>query len=202
MANRMQGYGLDDLVPEELSELIAQLTQAVERVRITVQLRHLKPLSSRETPQSSTSGSKSSAVNGTDSVAHEISEAQRSSEPRRRSRSSSGSRRPQERASLNGEAPPQAPVTPGRGSDSPGPKRPFHSPPPQPVDLTAKASDSLRRGVQGSGKLGLSQGALHGVAMMKRALSGHLSRGGAQRLVSSDKMDGPEETGSVADSMY
>lgn len=36
-----QGYYLDDLSAAELSELIGTLTQAVERVRITVQLRRL-----------------------------------------------------------------------------------------------------------------------------------------------------------------
>ncbi|KFM26800.1 Kinesin-related protein 11 [Auxenochlorella protothecoides] len=39
--NHVQGYYLDDLSHAELSELIGTLTQAVERVRITVQLRRL-----------------------------------------------------------------------------------------------------------------------------------------------------------------
>jgi len=42
----MQGYGLDGMAGEELSTLIGLLTQAVERVRITVQLRQLHSLRS------------------------------------------------------------------------------------------------------------------------------------------------------------
>ena len=37
----LQGYGLDDMHNEQLSQLILTLTQAVERVRITVQLRRM-----------------------------------------------------------------------------------------------------------------------------------------------------------------
>jgi hypothetical protein len=37
----MQGYNLDYMSNEDLGELIGSLTQAVERVRITVQLRRL-----------------------------------------------------------------------------------------------------------------------------------------------------------------
>ena len=37
----LQGYGLDDMHNEQLSQLIMTLTQAVERVRITVQLRRM-----------------------------------------------------------------------------------------------------------------------------------------------------------------
>lgn len=39
--NNLQGYNLDYMSNEELGELIGSLTQAVERVRITVQLRRL-----------------------------------------------------------------------------------------------------------------------------------------------------------------
>lgn len=47
--NQLQGYGLDDMSADQLSALIHGLTQAVERVRITVQLRRLANSSRQET---------------------------------------------------------------------------------------------------------------------------------------------------------
>jgi hypothetical protein len=43
--DRLQGYGLDALSSSELTELVHSLTAAVERVRITTQLRHVQYLS-------------------------------------------------------------------------------------------------------------------------------------------------------------
>lgn len=43
--DRLQGYGLDAMSSAELSELVQSLTAAVERVRITTQLRHVQHLS-------------------------------------------------------------------------------------------------------------------------------------------------------------
>ncbi|KAK9812513.1 hypothetical protein WJX73_005189 [Symbiochloris irregularis] len=40
--SQMQGYGLDDMANTQLSGLIATLTQAVERVKVTVQLRRVQ----------------------------------------------------------------------------------------------------------------------------------------------------------------
>ncbi|KAK9821387.1 hypothetical protein WJX74_007412 [Apatococcus lobatus] len=53
--NLLQGYGLDDTSAEDLSKLIESLTQAVERVRITVQLRRLQSTAreGRKTPPQS-----------------------------------------------------------------------------------------------------------------------------------------------------
>lgn len=42
---RLQGYMLDTMTPEELSNLICSLTQAVERVRVTVQVRRMSTAS-------------------------------------------------------------------------------------------------------------------------------------------------------------
>ncbi|DBB05620.1 TPA: hypothetical protein ACH3X1_012239 [Trebouxia sp. C0004] len=50
--NELQGYGLDGMSADDLSDLIHGLTQAVERVRITVQLRRLANSSKQESASS------------------------------------------------------------------------------------------------------------------------------------------------------
>eukprot|EP00884_Botryococcus_braunii_P008727 jgi/Botrbrau1/17856/Bobra.0127s0096.1 len=39
--NQLQGYGLDNLPPSDLGDLVENMTQGVERIRMTVQLRRL-----------------------------------------------------------------------------------------------------------------------------------------------------------------
>jgi hypothetical protein len=50
--NHLQGYLLDGMQATELSKLIRTLTQAVERVRITVQLRRVASVSAGQSNQS------------------------------------------------------------------------------------------------------------------------------------------------------
>ncbi|KAK9816490.1 hypothetical protein WJX72_000928 [[Myrmecia] bisecta] len=58
--NHMQGYGTDNMSAEELSDLIGALTQAVERVRITVQLRRLQNANIKKVPSAGSVSSHSS----------------------------------------------------------------------------------------------------------------------------------------------
>lgn len=61
--DRLQGYGLDAMTSSELSELVQCLTAAVERVRITTQLRHVQHLStSRHVTGTSISSDQSEAM--------------------------------------------------------------------------------------------------------------------------------------------
>lgn len=61
--DRLQGYGLDALTSAELSDLVQCLTAAVERVRITTQLRHVQHLStSRHVTGTSISSERSEAA--------------------------------------------------------------------------------------------------------------------------------------------
>lgn len=61
--DRLQGYGLDALTSAELSDLVHCLTAAVERVRITTQLRHVQHLStSRHVTGTSISSDRSEAM--------------------------------------------------------------------------------------------------------------------------------------------
>lgn len=61
--DRLQGYGLDAMTSAELSDLVQCLTAAVERVRITTQLRHVQHLStSRHVTGTSISSEQSEAM--------------------------------------------------------------------------------------------------------------------------------------------
>ncbi|KAL3142364.1 hypothetical protein ABBQ38_002701 [Trebouxia sp. C0009 RCD-2024] len=64
--NQLQGYGLDDMSADQLSGLIHGLTQAVERVRITVQLRRLANSSKQEAAALPSSELSSHLVSPTD----------------------------------------------------------------------------------------------------------------------------------------
>lgn len=52
--NQLQGFNLDGMTASDLSRLIRTLTQAVERVRITVQLRRLSSPASSHSPAAPT----------------------------------------------------------------------------------------------------------------------------------------------------
>lgn len=64
--NQLQGYGLDDMSADDLSDLIHGLTQAVERVRITVQLRRLANSSKQESASSTFPAAPSQAKSTSD----------------------------------------------------------------------------------------------------------------------------------------
>jgi hypothetical protein len=55
--DRLQGYGLDTMTSQELADLVKSLTAAVDRVRITTQLRHLQHLSATHLSRPSSTSS-------------------------------------------------------------------------------------------------------------------------------------------------